>query len=249
MGIFHKFIFVCATISAFAQYALAEVVILDGTVRPPPLPASTPITEPPSEPASQDKSPDSGGSPASVPAFSASPTAAIKQSLSTPPADLGATKVSNSAEVTVEVLPSPTVQVGSNVSFKITTKKAGYVVLVDVDATGHLTQIYPNTALIGRTTSLNKNYVKAGGKFTIPLASEPYKYVVSPPTGQAMIVAILGAQPVQILDLPDMPPDLKEKSDMLGYLAKWVAQLRIPDHSDKWQEAKWSFAAKAYNIQ
>jgi len=87
---------------------------------------------------------------------------------------------------------------------------------------------------------------------TIPLATDPYagiRYVVSPPNGQAMIVAVLSAQPVQILDLPDVPTDIKEKSAMLAYLAKWMNELRIPDDASQLREAKWSFNAKSYTIQ
>jgi hypothetical protein len=150
------------------------------------------------------------------------------------------------------MMPGQTVSVGSRVSFRITSKKAGYLVLVDVDATGHLTQIYPIPASLVRTTRANGNYIKPGGTLTIPLATDPYagiQYVVSPPNGQAMIVAILSAQPVQILDLPDVPPDVKDKSEMLVFLAKWTNELRIPDDTSQLREARWSFNAKSYTIQ
>ena len=52
-------------------------------------------------------------------------------------------KAANPAEVSVELLPGLDVAVGAKVSFRVTTKKAGYVVLVDVDADGKLTQIFP----------------------------------------------------------------------------------------------------------
>ena len=71
------------------------------------------------------------------------------------PSDLGTVKVANPAEVTVEMMPGQTVNVGSRVSFRITSKKPGYLVLVDVDATGHLTQIYPNTASLIRANNPN----------------------------------------------------------------------------------------------
>jgi hypothetical protein len=149
-------------------------------------------------------------------------------------------------------MPGQTVSIGSPVSFRITSKKAGYLVLVDVDATGSLTQIYPNTTSLARTTRSNGNYIKPGGALTIPLASDPYsgiRYVVSPPSGQAMIVAILSVQPVQMLDLPDVPPDIKDRSDMLAYLSKWINELRIPDDGNQLHETRWSLNAKPYTIQ
>lgn len=150
------------------------------------------------------------------------------------------------------MMPGQTVAIGSRVSFRVTSKKAGYLVLVDVDATGHLTQIYPYTASLMKTSRANGNYIKPGGTLTIPLASDPYagiQYVVSPPNGQAMIVAVLSAQPVQILDLPDVPQEIKDRSEILPYLSKWMNELRIPDGESQLREAKWSLNAKPYTIQ
>jgi Domain of unknown function (DUF4384) len=122
-----------------------------------------------------------------------------------------------------------------------------------VDATGHLTQIYPNTSSLTHTNRANANYVKPGNPFTIPLATDPYagvRYVVSPPNGRAMIVGILSALPVQILDLPDIPADLVDKPDkILSFLSKRAGELRIPDSDNQLREAQWSFDAKPYVIQ
>ena len=211
-------------------------------------PGPTPSPPPASSSPSDSGILNSAAGPAAGP-----PTVGIAPSSAVPPIDLGAVKVANPAEVTVEMMPGQTVTVGSRVSFRITSKKAGYLVLVDVDATGHLTQIYPNTKSLMRITKPNGNYIKPDGTLTIPLATDPYggvEYVVSPPNGQAMIVAILSAAPVQILDLPDVPPGVKGQADTLGYLAKWTSELRIPDDAtSQLRETRWSFNAKPYTIQ
>jgi hypothetical protein len=251
-----------------AQQAFAAVLILEGAPSPsaalPPAISAPAQDEPPAPAQSKPSlptSPTESGilTPAPAPADAAPPAAAAPPAVvtvrSSPPApvDLGTAKVANSAEVSVEMMPGQTVSVGSRVSFRVTSKKAGYLVLVDVDATGHLTQIYPNTASLARTSRPNGNYIKPGGTMTIPLATDPYaggvQYVVTPPNGQAMIVAILSAQPVQILDLPDVPPDVNGQSAMLAFLSKWTSELRIPDDSSQLREARWSFNAKSYTIQ
>jgi len=250
---------VCAAMMLVAQQAFAAVLILEGA--PSPSAALPPATSAPAQneraaPALSSPSPstDSGIlTPAPAPA-AAAPSAAVTVPGPPPaPADLGSVKVANSAEVSVEMMPGQTVSVGSRVSFRVSSKKAGYLVLVDVDATGHLTQIYPSTAALVRTSRPNGNYIKPGGTLTIPLATDPYagavQYVVTPPNGQAMIVAILSAQPVQILDLPDVPPDIKDQAGMLAFLSKWIGELRIPDQSSQLHEARWSFNAKSYTIQ
>jgi hypothetical protein len=76
------------------------------------------------------------------------------------------------------------------------------------------------------------------------------RYVVSPPNGQAMIVGILSASPVQILDLPDVPAAILDRPNLvMSYLWKRTNELRIPDDSNQLHEAKWSFNAKSYTIQ
>lgn len=256
---------ICATMIVLAPHAFAAVLILEGAT--PPSPTSPSIASVPEKVSPQDgspgptqstprpsSSPSDSGILNSAPGLAAGPpTADIAPTSAVAPNDLKAASVANPAEVTVEMMPGQTVTIGSRVSFRITCKKAGYLVLVDVDATGHLTQIYPNTKSIVRMTKPNGNYIKPDGTLTIPLATDPYggvEYVVSPPNGQAMIVAILSAEPVQILDLPDVPPGVKGQADTLGYLAKWIGELRIPDDAtSQLRETRWSFNAKSYTIQ
>ncbi|MBR1155198.1 DUF4384 domain-containing protein [Bradyrhizobium sp. JYMT SZCCT0428] len=243
----------CAILNALAQHAVAAVVILDGTASPPPV--ISPAPEKPS-PREQPGANESGMlKQPTTPTTAATPFPPVASTDRLMDAsDLNAVKVVNPAEVTLDMMPGQTVSVGSRVSFRISSKKPGYLVLVDVDATGHLTQIYPSTALLARANKQNGNYVRPGGVLTIPLATDPFgsgiEFVVSPPSGEAMIVAILSSQPVQILDLPDVPPEARTQSDVLAFLTKWTSELRIPDESTgQLRGVRWSFKAKPYSIQ
>src|SRR5688572_1307855 len=151
------------------------------TPAPPPL-ATAPV--PPvidsSPPAPQVAAPSPA--PASAPlAAPPAPTAApLQYPAQRKQAALGAvpinTKALNSAELSVELLPGLDFAVGAKVSFRITAKKPGYVVLVDVDASGKLTQIYPHpTALAGtRPARPNANYVQPGKPLQIPATGDNY---------------------------------------------------------------------------
>ena len=161
-------------------------------------------------------------------------------------------KIANTAELSVEMLPGKSVSIGSQVSFRIKSKKAGYVVLIDIDANGKLTQIFPNVASLTRNFRPNANYIKPGAPLLVPnLANaEGIAYVVSPPVGNAMVVAMWSEQAVQILDLPDIPHEMAGHDEALNYLTKWASQLRIPESTtNRLHEAKWSFDAKTYSIQ
>jgi hypothetical protein len=266
---------VCAALILFAQQAFAEeqstrsVRILDGAPPaesapqlPPPSMTSAPeAPEKPAPEAAQSTSPTAlppsandarPQKPAPVAVSTAPVDPQVSSAAPETPVDLGSAKLANPAEVAIEMQPGQTLSVGSRVTFHISTRKGGYLVLIDVDANGKLTQIYPNTTSLMRVTRPNGNYIKPGGSLIIPLATDPYggfEYVVSPPSGRAMVVAVLSPEPVQILDLPDIP-DVSNQLDALARLAKSVGELRIPDgNAGRLREAKWSFDAKAYTIQ
>lgn len=165
-------------------------------------------------------------------------------------------KVANTAQLSLELLPGLDIAIGSKVAFRVTAKKPGYLILVDVDATGKLTQIYPvPNAVVGATRPPrpNANYIAAGKSLDIPSAGDNYsgiEYIASPPSGVAMIVAILSDRPVQMLDLPDVPTALTGQSEALTFLTKIAQELRIPQaDSGRLLEARWSFDAKFYAIR
>lgn len=257
----------CVGAAAFAAARLASaeedrsVTIIDGAPLAPPavqLPAaappdssalpSPPPTDQPSE--ARPPAPTSQGAPqietVTVPPVAPVPLPDIPRKGSPAPI-----KIANSAELSVEMTPGGTVSIGSRVSFRITSKKAGYVVLVDVDATGKLRQIFPNFVSPARARS-NANYVKPGVPLLIPSAADAVGgvvYVVSPPVGNAMVIAIWSEQAVQVLDLPDVPVDVTSQNEALDYLTKRANELRIPDTSGRLREANWSFDAKFYAIR
>jgi hypothetical protein len=164
-------------------------------------------------------------------------------------------KVANAAAVAVDIIPGPNIAVGSRVSFRISTKKAGYLILVDVDAAGKLTQIYPNpiSLLANSAGRQNANYLKPGKSVLIPNPADPFagfEFVAAAPFGTAMVVAILSDRPVQLVDLPDIPDSLTGQASAVAFLTKLAGDLRIPEgDGGRLQEARWSFDAKFYAIR
>jgi Domain of unknown function (DUF4384) len=163
-------------------------------------------------------------------------------------------KAENAAGLDLAILPDIELASGSKVTFRIATKKPGYLILVDVDAAGKLTQIYPNRhSLQTRESREQLNLIKPGRAVTIPHRDDPFagfEFVASPPAGVAMIVAILSDRPVHLVDLPDIaPPQSGQASfDQLFEVAR---QLRIAreDQPGTLQEPKWSFDAKLYVVR
>jgi Domain of unknown function (DUF4384) len=165
-------------------------------------------------------------------------------------------KIPNPAGVSMQILPGPDLAVGSQVSFQISSKKAGYLILVDVDATGRLVQIFPNPMSLMAPGGVreNVNLLRPGKPFRIPDRENlysGYEFVASPPSGTAMVVAILSDRPVQRVDLPDVPGSLAGSATAVDYLTKLANELRIPDAngSGRLDEPHWSFDAKFYAIR
>jgi hypothetical protein len=165
-------------------------------------------------------------------------------------------KVSNSAGLSVNLIPGSVITVGSRVFFQVSTKKSGYLILIDVDAAGKLTQIYPNPlSVIGPGGVREKsNFIQSGKSFHIPDREGAYsgfEFVASPPFGTAMIIALLSDRPVQLVDLPNVPPQLIGSVSAVDYLSRLANELRIPGRNkfNHLQEPHWSFDVKFYAIK
>jgi hypothetical protein len=244
------------------RHASAAVRILEG------VPASQPV--PPASTDGSSSSPGAATAPAAPsapgpvlmpPGASAPPsliTPAEPKSAASPPApgtpnELLPTKIDNPAQLSIEMLPGQTVSIGSRVFFRVTSKQAGYLVIVDVDVAGKVTQLYPNTLSLLRSSRANANFIKAGGTAMIPLPNDPYagvEYVISPPAGPAMVIAILSERPVQLVDIPDVPSEIRGQPAAISYVAKRISELRVPDpEGGQLLDAKWSLDARPYQIQ
>jgi hypothetical protein len=163
-------------------------------------------------------------------------------------------KAENAAGLDLAILPDVELATGSKVTLRIATRKQGYLILVDIDPAGKLTQIYPNRhSLQTREARETLNLIKPGQEITIPNQNNPFagfEFVTAPPTGIAMLVAILSDRPVHLIDLPDVaPPQTGQVA--FDQLAEVARQLRIAREDDPGtlQEPKWSFDAKLYVVK
>lgn len=162
-------------------------------------------------------------------------------------------KTENSPDVSIEMTAGRNVDIGTEVLFRISVAKPGYIMLVDIDTTGKMSQIYPRPELLSRFNQPDLNLVKPGSPFVIPSDEQKgqgFKYVVTPPLGSSAVIAILSEKRVQLLDLPDLPQEVKSQVDVITSLAKWMDELRIPDaKTGKLEKTNWSIAVKPYSIQ
>lgn len=165
-------------------------------------------------------------------------------------------KVNNAADLKIELMPEPDIKIGKKILIKASTKKPGYLILMDVDAAGKVTQIYPNihSMTIPRGAAENTNFLQSGTTVSIPDPSNAFahfEYVAEPPPGEGMIVALLSPKPVHVVDLPDVPQDLVGSQSAMDFLYDAARALRIAPHDANapLADPQWSFAAVPYKIE
>jgi len=188
-------------------------------------------------------------------AMSASPAEArpaIRIAQKTPDRNGVPAAIPNAANVSLQMTPGQSVSVGTKVSFRVTTRKPGYLLLVDIDPGGRMTQIFPSPEMVAQAPEAATNFIKPGDEFLIPNAAarkRGFDYVITAPAGDAAVVAILSDRRVQLLDLPDDAQTARTGAEAAGLLAGWTRELRVPDgDSGKLQASQWSFDVKPYSI-
>jgi hypothetical protein len=163
-------------------------------------------------------------------------------------------KMPNQAGLSVLVVSGSAVGIGDLLSFQVSSKKPGYLILVAIDAGGKLTQIYPSAiSLVEQGAEESTNYLEPDKSPQNPNRDSPqtaFELPASPPAGIAMVVAMLSDRPVQLVDLPDIPAALLGGAGAVDFLTKRVNELRIAKSGGKDLEtAQWSFDVKFYSIR
>jgi len=180
---------------------------------------------------------------ASAPPLSAAALASINLNM----------KTDNSAGLTLDIIPGGEVIAGSKIGFRFTAKKPGYLILLNIDAAGKLSQIFPEAPTETGAVREEPCLIKPGKPLIIPQLGSPYatfEFVADPPAGVAMFVALLSDKPVQLVDLPNTPPPAFAPADTLKYVRDQTVTLVVPNaNGDQLERPKWSFDGKAYLIK
>ncbi len=165
-------------------------------------------------------------------------------------------RTTNPAGVHVDLVPGADLPVGTDVVFKVATEKPGYLILVDINADKQATQIYPNVMSLAQTQAkkAGTNLLKPGTPVEIPDAKNPlarFVFRTEPPLGSGVIIAILSDQPVQLIDLPELPPDLPSSQAYVDAIDQSLRKLLVAQAGKpgKFDQGTWSLSAVEYSIK
>jgi hypothetical protein len=152
----------------------------------------------------------------------------------------------NEAGLTLEMLPSAKVRLGEPVKFRLTGKKAGWLVLLDVNAAGQVVQIFPNDIA---TNHGSDGKIRAGEPLTIPDPYYGFEFTASEPAGKGTLVAIVTEDQVALEELLKPHGNLEPIADPSAYMAALAQKLRsIWTGEQANRELRWSMTELPYEI-
>jgi secreted trypsin-like serine protease len=159
----------------------------------------------------------------------------------------------NAAGISVSFVQGDTLKVGKVAQFKVTAQKSGFLLLIDITPDGKMTQIYPNARSLSISTGAREksNFVEANHPVLVSNPKNPYEgfeFRTEPPFGEGLLLAILSADPLKSVPLPDAPKTMN-KDEALGYFAGLTGELnRDLEVSGVEKPRDWSFATQPYRI-
>ncbi|MCC7277722.1 MAG: DUF4384 domain-containing protein, partial [Chromatiaceae bacterium] len=126
--------------------------------------------------------------------------------------------------------------------FRITSQQEGHLLVVDLNAGGELTQVYPlDEGGIGAID----NRLRPGRALTLPEPQSGLSFTASEPTGTGRLVAILTEEAVDLEDLRDGEGLAAAGQDPVGGLLAGLAQVQGKSAS----AASWSMTQAEYLIE
>jgi hypothetical protein len=162
----------------------------------------------------------------------------------------------NAAGLTIAFDKGDEVSVGAVVSYRVTTRKPGYLAIFDATPDRRLTQVFPNARSMSSPTGDAPEAARLSPERPrlIPDPRNPYEGFairIVEPRGKGFIVAVLSDQPITSLDIPTMPKTfatVKEAEAAVGRLRAELSRGLRPV-TDVRESPKWSVAVREYTVR
>ncbi len=147
--------------------------------------------------------------------------------------------VQDEHDVELDIEPGPSLMVGETIDIVVRSRRDGHLVLLDVDASGSMVQIFPN-----RFSEQNgvSDRIRAGETLRVPGADGGFQFSVTPPLGEGRLMAVVAEQSLQLTDLLSRHKDLAVVEHPRAYLVELHEALRVADGTD------WGRATRDYEV-
>ena len=137
----------------------------------------------------------------------------------------------NTAGLAIAFDKGDAVRVGDMVSYRVTTRKGGYLAIFDALPDGTVKQIFPNARSLTAPggTKPEALRLEPGAPLLVPNYRNPYRGFdvrITEPRGPGRIVAILSEEPLKSLAVPDGPKSLGSGREAVTTLERLRDELR-----------------------
>lgn len=108
---------------------------------------------------------------------------------------------SHLAKITIELEPSDRLKIGDLLTIRIVSPIAGSLIVLNQEADGSTTQLFPNNLSAGTRPGEAPTRVEAGVAIVIPGPKDRFQLRIAPPLGPSRIIAIVLPADIPIGDL------------------------------------------------
>lgn len=138
--------------------------------------------------------------------------------------------VDNAAGVAIAFDKGDHVRLGDLVAYRVTTRKSGYLVVLDATPDGKLSQIFPNARSLAAPGGAKLVNARLGPEqpLLVPNYNNAYRGFnvrVTGQRGKGMMVAVLSDEPIKSLELPDAPKTFASTTEALSALGRLRREL------------------------
>lgn len=146
----------------------------------------------------------------------------------------------------LRIAPSQRVRLGEAITLEVTSPVAGFLIVLDIDPQGRVTQIYPNQFA---EQARDSNWVPAGMTLRIPDPYYGFEFRAEPPTGRGLLLAVVSQDPPALGDLLAANQTLDPVADPQAYLGALAQALRATwRQDDNPRRLRWALAETPYEI-
>jgi hypothetical protein len=152
----------------------------------------------------------------------------------------------NAAGLAIDILPSKQVRIGDSITARLTSGRAGSLILLDVSAEGQLVQLFPNEVTVKHGSD---GRIRPSEPLLVPDNYYGFKFTAGEPAGKGTLIAIVAEDLVSFDDLTGPHGDFEPIGDSKSYLATLGRKLRTISFRGRANRAlEWSVTTADYEV-
>ena len=135
--------------------------------------------------------------------------------------------------------PGTQLRVGDEIEVTAESDSGGALVLLDIDARGRVTQVFPNDRSLASGMS---GVIRENVAVRVPGAAANFRFRARPPLGRGILVAVVAEGESGLASLTGRHKDLSVIPRPEAYVVELAGHLR------RWTDGKWSYGQLAYEV-